>query len=66
MVTNREILSLLRLPIPPYPHNKASWVRTNVIQQSKCCALPLGDSPVNNILNYYFYFENFTESLETT
>ena len=25
----------------------ASWIRTNVIQESKSCALPLGDSPIH-------------------
>ena len=25
--------------------NWASWIRTNVMQESKSCALPLGDSP---------------------
>ena len=24
----------------------ASWIRTNVMQESKSCALPLGDSPI--------------------
>jgi hypothetical protein len=25
--------------------SRTGWIRTNEMQQSKCCALPLGDSP---------------------
>ena len=31
--------------IEDFSSNWASWIRTNEMQESKSCALPLGDSP---------------------
>ena len=56
-----QILSLARLPVPPHPHNllissvrakrapseKLGQLDSNQrMQESKSCALPLGDGPI--------------------
>lgn len=40
--------------------HRASWIRTNEVKGSKPSALPLGDGPTNNLLQYEAYDENRT------
>ena len=48
-MSHNTVILILTALVYQNPENWASWIRTNAMQESKSCALPLGDSPKTSI-----------------